>query len=97
MESVNPNVRVRVVLRILARTRFVAVTYPPFGIFIRKAWWESASVERRESLLRHEQAHWAQYERYGLIGFYARYIFYSLRYGYRNHPMEIEARAAAKL
>lgn len=85
---------VRVVPWIPARPRFVAVTYPPFGIFLRRGWWGEASVARREALLSHERVHWAQYERYGLLGFYARYIFYSLRYGYRNHPMEIEARGS---
>jgi hypothetical protein len=48
-------------------------------------------------LLRHEQAHWRQYQRMGVLKFYAVYLWYSLKYGYRNNPMEIEAREAERL
>jgi hypothetical protein len=72
----------------LRLTRFAGITLPPFGIFIRA---ESLNNPR---LIRHEQAHWAQYERMGLVRFYVLYVFYFFRYGYYNHPMEIEARSA---
>lgn len=42
--------------------------------------------------LRHEAAHLLQYRRYGLGGFLLRYLWYSLRYGYRSNPLEVEAR-----
>ena len=64
------------------------VTLPPFGIFIL------AERIHSERLIRHEQAHWAQYERMGALGFYITYAWLWLRHGYRNHPLEIEARAA---
>lgn len=67
---------------------FGAVTLPPFGIYALS---ERVNEER---LAKHEAMHWQQYQRYGVIGFYARYFYYMLRYGYQNNPMEIEARAA---
>lgn len=45
-----------------------------------------------DELLRHELAHVEQYDRYGNTGFLVRYFAMMLRYGYKNHPMEIEAR-----
>lgn len=65
-----------------------AITLPPFGIY--------AIPERlnEERLARHENAHWEQYKRMGFLGFYAAYLWYSLRYGYWDNPMEIEAREA---
>lgn len=42
--------------------------------------------------LRHEVAHVLQYEREGWFGFLAKYLWYSLRYGYRNNPLELEAK-----
>ena len=64
------------------------MTLPPWGIFIL------AERLGEDRLVRHEQAHWAQYERMGAVRFYAAYLWGLMRYGYRNHPMEIKARAA---
>jgi hypothetical protein len=36
--------------------------------------------------------HWEQYQRMGVIGFYVTYLWYNIRYGYWNNPMEVEAR-----
>jgi len=33
-------------------------------------------------------------EEHGIIGFYARYLWFTLRYGYRNNPLEVQARKA---
>jgi hypothetical protein len=71
----------------LKRTGFAGITLPPWGVYILA---ERLTDER---LVRHEQVHWEQYKRMGALKFYAVYIGYSLRYGYRNNPMEIEARA----
>ncbi|MGI9192315.1 MAG: eCIS core domain-containing protein [Chitinophagaceae bacterium] len=54
------------------------------GLKANAAWWQ------------HELVHVAQYQRYGLIPFLVRYTWYSLRFGYKNNPLEIEARAAEK-
>ena len=72
----------------LRLTGVAGITLPPFGIFILA---EHLASTR---LIRHEQAHWAQYRRMGALGFYITYAWLWLRHGYRNHPLEIEARAA---
>lgn len=66
------------------------ITLPPLGIFIL------AERINEAPLIRHEQAHWAQYQRMGAALFYAMYLWNNLRYGYRNNPMEIEAREAER-
>jgi hypothetical protein len=70
----------------LTRTGYAGITLPPFGIYILK---ERMSDEL---LKRHEMVHWEQYQRMGVIGFYVTYLWYNIRYGYWNNPMEIEAR-----
>jgi hypothetical protein len=75
---------------ILNRGGFRAITLPPFGVYAVQGY------EQNERLARHEAVHWAQAERMGFIKFYFLYIWYSFRYGYKNNPMEIEARAAER-
>jgi hypothetical protein len=65
---------------------FHGITLPPLGIYILA---ERLADDR---LIRHEQVHWAQYQRMGAVKFYATYLWQVLRYGYRNAPMEREAR-----
>lgn len=70
----------------LEKTKFAGICLPPFGIYI---------LDRHisnQSLIKHERVHWAQYERMGFIRFYLTYIYQVIRYGYRNSPMEKEAR-----
>jgi hypothetical protein len=64
------------------------ITLPPLGIYIL------AGHLHSQRLIRHEQQHWRQWQRMGTIGFYAAYAWGLLRHGYRNHPLELEARAA---
>ena len=47
-------------------------------------------------LIRHEQAHWTQAQRMGVVRWYAAYLWGLLRHGYRNNPLEIEAREAER-
>jgi hypothetical protein len=68
----------------LRRTRWAGLALPPLG-----AWVEDLNNER---LVRHELIHWAQWQRMGTVRYYATYLWQVLRYGYRNAPMEIEAR-----
>lgn len=72
----------------LKATGFKAITLPPWGVY---ALAEHLDDER---LQRHEQAHWEQALRMGTPKFYAKYLWYSLRYGYFHNPMEVEARKA---
>ncbi len=73
---------------LLRATGFHGVTLPPFGVYVLA---EHLGSQR---LIRHEQAHWRQWQRMGTVRFYATYAWQVLRYGYRSAPMEIEARAA---
>ena len=74
----------------LRRTGFAGVTLP-WGIYILPERLQDAR------LVRHEQAHADQIAQYGVIGFYARYLWFTLRYGYRNNPLEVQARKAEDL
>jgi hypothetical protein len=70
----------------LRRTGFAGVALAPWGIFVLT---EHLS---NESLIKHEQVHWEQWRRMGTVRYYATYLYQVLRYGYRNAPMEREAR-----
>lgn len=67
---------------------FGGITLPPLGIYIL------AERINEERLIRHEQAHWRQYERMGFFRFTWGYLTGLIRHGYWNHPLEIEARKA---
>lgn len=71
----------------LRRTGFAGVTLP-WGIYILP---ERLQDER---LVRHEQEHARQIDEFGVIKFYVRYLWFTLRYGYRNNPLEVLARKA---
>ena len=45
-------------------------------------------------MILHEKCHVAQIERYGIFKFYLKYLGYSLVHGYKNNPLEKEARDA---
>ena len=62
------------------------VCLPPVAIYILPEHYYD------RELIRHEGRHWLQYERMGLLKFYALYAWYTLRYGYDNNPMEVDAR-----
>lgn len=63
----------------------IAITLPPWGIFITPKWYEDRRVRV------HEEVHWQQYERMGFFKFYVVYFFLLIFYGYKRHPMEVEA------
>lgn len=46
---------------------------------------------RTPKLLKHEMVHVEQVRRLGFLKFYILYVLYSIRYGYRNNPFEVEA------
>lgn len=73
-------------LRIFIRPPIHGITLPPFGIYIR------VGHEADQGLKEHEAVHWEQYERMGCWSYYLTYLWYQVRYGQANHPMEIEAR-----
>ena len=51
---------------------------------------------KNTSWVRHELAHVAQYKKFGYYGFLLRYLWYWMRCGYYNNPLEIAAREAEK-
>lgn len=65
---------------------FVGITLYPLGIYVLP----ELIADKR--LRKHEMAHWQQAQRMGAVRFYLTYLWYSVRYGYRNNPLEIEAR-----
>ena len=79
----------RLLAAILRRFDKVAITLPPFGIY-----YVLPGNVITQRLVKHEQAHWAQYQRMGAVRFYATYLWQCARYSYHNAPMEIEARVA---
>lgn len=70
----------------LRATGFTGITLPPLGMFLLRERFND------EQLRRHEEVHWEQAQRLGVVRFYALYLWYSVRYGYRNNPLEVEAR-----
>ncbi|NBW14827.1 MAG: hypothetical protein EBR82_43190 [Caulobacteraceae bacterium] len=71
---------------LLKKFGFLAITLPPLGVFFVNQW------DEKSALYKHELVHWEQYKKMGLINFYLTYLWYQVRYGYQNNPMEIEAR-----
>lgn len=65
---------------------FNAITVPPIGIFVR------ADKAFNRALLEHELVHWQQYQRMGLVKYYATYLSQYLGDGYDRMAMELEAR-----
>lgn len=54
----------------------------------------SVDFLQNKAWFRHELCHVKQYESYGFIPFVARYLWESLRKGYRQNRFEVEARKA---
>jgi Domain of unknown function (DUF4157) len=73
--------------RILTRRGYVAITLGHVIVFTR---------EPTALLWRHELAHVAQYERFGLA-FLPLYLWLYARHGYAAHPFEREAEELARL
>ena len=68
----------------------MAATIPPFGTFIESRY------KNDKSIIRHELAHWDQYNRMGFTRFYTTYFKEYVKYGRINGPMEKEARRLSK-
>jgi hypothetical protein len=48
-----------------------------------------------ETLYRHELEHFYQAQRDGVLRFYVRWLWYTIKHGYWDNPYEIEARQQA--
>lgn len=69
----------------LERTRWAGVALPPFGAWIEPRYMND------QALVRHELRHLEQAREMGTLRFYATYLWYAVRYGYRNNPLELDA------
>ncbi len=58
------------------------------AIYVRDGW------EHERRLIAHEVKHLEQIQRDGIVAFSVKYLWWLIRYGYRDNPYEIEARAA---
>ena len=76
---------------------FADLVFPSGGAFTIGATIYVSGNRMSESTYRHELVHVAQFERYGLIGFMARYLYYQVVYGYQLNPLEVEARTRGML
>ncbi len=74
----------------------MASTIPPFGIFIESNYRNENSNDPC-SILKHENIHWEQYKRMGLISFHYNYLKCYINSGRINNWMEEEAREPCKL
>ncbi len=74
-------------IKFIGRKDTDAVTIWPF-IFIKD------TID--DKLLKHEKIHLEQQKRGYLLGFYIKYFYYQIRYGYENNPYEIEAKEGSK-
>jgi len=76
--------------------KFILIFFPKKfnAITISKtiAWYRDKKTLDRQDVRIHEEVHMDQYKRYTWIGFILLYTFYSIKYGYWNNPLEIEAR-----
>lgn len=81
------------IARLFLKASYTAFTFREH-VFVKYPESELSEL-RRTRLLKHEAKHIDQYDRYGTVGFLLRYLWYHIRYGYLENPLEIEARKAA--
>lgn len=53
------------------------------------------AAELSPAWIAHENRHKEQYARDGVVCFLCKYVWYLIRYGYKNNPYEVDAREAA--
>ena len=81
----------------------ISTTNPLFNTFLKLSGykgittpWSTVYVlpghETNPHLIAHEQVHLDQVQRLGPAKFTVLYLWYNLRYGYWNNPLEVEAR-----
>ncbi len=62
--------------------------------FLKMVVYESADGTIPTNLQEHEREHLRQIEHYGRFKFVVLYLYYNIKYGYYNNPLEIAAREA---
>lgn len=85
-------------MAIRTATGLIAAYMRLFGFKGWTSFWRTIYVlpgfENDQRLLRHERCHLEQVERDGRLLFSIKYLYRLCRYGYKNCPYEMEARAA---
>ena len=71
----------------LRRSWINGITIYPFIFFKQKKFFVS------DRLFRHELEHIYQVKREGWFKFYIKYLYYQYKFGYKQIPYEVEARA----
>lgn len=59
-------------------------------------WYIKGGFQPSGNIMAHERKHLEQIEEYGSWKFVFKYLLYTIRYGYKNNPFEIEARNEEK-
>jgi hypothetical protein len=68
---------------------YSAITMPWQTVYLRP----DRVGPQYQRLLDHESVHIDQIQKMGAVKFTVLYLWYNIRYGYQNNPLEIEARA----
>lgn len=84
--------------KVKTATGLIALYMHAFGYKGWASFWRTLYLvpgyEKADWLIRHETCHLDQIERMGRFKFTIKYMYWMMRYGYDNHPLEIEARAS---
>jgi hypothetical protein len=56
-----------------------------------------ADFLKEESWVKHELCHVQQYKQHGFVPFLAKYLWESVKHGYRNNKFEVKAREAEEV
>jgi hypothetical protein len=71
---------------------------PQYAITLRQTTYYSvAQAQVSIQWRKHEDHHKVQWREEGTIKFLIKYLWYSLRYGYKNNPYEVEAVSASEV
>lgn len=79
----------------IVRVPFLVPTWAAAQVLLPRMVLVRRGVNLTPHLLAHELAHVDQIQRYGLLGYWARYLWLLAGHGYHGHAMEAEANAYA--
>jgi len=70
---------------LLKQMGLFGIVMPWRTIYYRDNW------NKCPTFIRHEMVHIEQIEREGAVKFTVKYLYWLMKYGYRNNPFEVEA------
>lgn len=83
-------------VRIKWKSRFVPPGFTAW-VIAPYIFFRTSRDDTSDRLFRHEMQHIYQVKEEGWLKFYVKYLWYSIRYGYKKNPYEVEARAREAL